>query len=84
VWIPPTPGLQPLPCGAFQGKAALIIRGTCEFGVKALNAQNAGATMFIIYNNEARAMKAHLHGARRGGQPGDDPGRLHRQRQARS
>lgn len=34
------------------GKIALVRRGTCEFGVKALNAQNAGAIATIIYNNQ--------------------------------
>lgn len=33
------------------GKIALISRGTCEFGLKSLNAQNAGAVAVIIYNN---------------------------------
>ena len=33
------------------GKVALIQRGVCEFGVKALNAQNAGAIAVVIYNN---------------------------------
>ena len=33
------------------GKIALVSRGTCEFGLKALNAQNAGAIAVIIYNN---------------------------------
>lgn len=32
------------------GKIALIDRGDCEFGCKALNAQNAGAIAFIICN----------------------------------
>jgi subtilisin family serine protease len=44
-------GCNPFPAGVFAGKAALIIRGVCEFGVKALNAQNAGAEMFIVYNH---------------------------------
>lgn len=44
-------GCNPFPAGAFQGKAALIVRGVCEFGVKALNAEKAGATMFIVYNH---------------------------------
>lgn len=35
-----------------SGKIALVRRGTCEFGVKALNAQNAGAIATIIYNNQ--------------------------------
>ena len=33
------------------GKIALVSRGTCEFGLKSLNAQNAGAIAVIIYNN---------------------------------
>jgi len=33
------------------GKIALIDRGTCEFGSKALKAQNAGAIAVIIVNN---------------------------------
>jgi subtilisin family serine protease len=34
-----------------SGKAALISRGTCSFYTKAINAQKAGATSVIIYNN---------------------------------
>lgn len=37
----------------FTGKAVLIERGVCEFGVKVLNAENAGAAFVIIYNNAA-------------------------------
>ncbi len=33
------------------GKTALIARGTCSFGAKAVNAINAGATAVVIYNN---------------------------------
>ena len=33
------------------GKAALIVRGTCSFAEKAVNAINAGATAVVIYNN---------------------------------
>jgi hypothetical protein len=33
------------------GKIAFIYRGTCEFGVKSLNAQNAGAVAVIMVNN---------------------------------
>ncbi len=33
------------------GKIAVLYRGTCEFGTKALNAQNAGAIGCIIINN---------------------------------
>ena len=33
------------------GSIALIKRGECQFGLKALNAENAGAVAVIIYNN---------------------------------
>jgi minor extracellular serine protease Vpr len=46
-------GCSPFPAGAFTGKMALIQRGSCEFGVKALNAQNAGATFVVVYNSAA-------------------------------
>ncbi len=36
---------------AINGKIAVLYRGTCEFGVKALNAQNAGAVAVVIINN---------------------------------
>lgn len=44
-----------LGCGSYtglNGKIALIDRGVCEFGLKALNAQNAGAKGCIICNFE--------------------------------
>jgi hypothetical protein len=34
------------------GRIALIDRGTCEFGLKALNAQRAGAISVIVANNQ--------------------------------
>ena len=34
------------------GKIAVVYRGTCEFGLKALNAQDAGAVGVIIINNQ--------------------------------
>ncbi|MDW3650633.1 MAG: T9SS-dependent M36 family metallopeptidase [Bacteroidia bacterium] len=37
--------------GDVSGKIVLIDRGTCEFGVKALNAQNAGAIGVIVAND---------------------------------
>ncbi|MBZ0207119.1 MAG: T9SS type A sorting domain-containing protein [Flavobacteriales bacterium] len=33
------------------GKIAVVYRGVCEFGLKALNAQNAGAVAVVIVNN---------------------------------
>lgn len=41
------------PINNVSGKIALIYRGTCEFGTKALMAQNAGAVAVIIINNIA-------------------------------
>jgi len=34
-----------------EGKIALIYRGDCQFGLKALNAQNAGAIGVVLVNN---------------------------------
>ncbi len=34
------------------GKIAVVYRGTCEFGLKALNAQQAGADAVVIINNQ--------------------------------
>ncbi len=38
------------------GKIAIIYRNTCEFGTKALNAQNAGAVGVIIVNRDNEAV----------------------------
>jgi hypothetical protein len=47
-------GCDPLINGAqIAGKIAVVYRGACEFGQKALNAQNAGAVGVIIINNAA-------------------------------
>ena len=46
-------GCEPLVNGAaIAGNIALLDRGTCAFTIKALNAQNAGATGVLIANNE--------------------------------
>ncbi|MCP4360706.1 MAG: S8 family serine peptidase, partial [Chloroflexi bacterium] len=37
----------------FTGTTAFISRGACEFGVKVLNAENAGADFVVIYNHAA-------------------------------
>jgi hypothetical protein len=55
--IPPTPtpssasGCVPSDFNGFvAGRVALIQRGTCNFGVKVLNAQAAGASGVVIFN----------------------------------
>ncbi len=45
-------GCNPL-INNLTGKIAVIYRNSCEFGLKALNAQNAGAVGVIIINNDA-------------------------------
>lgn len=44
-----------IPAGSFTGKIAFIRRGVCNFTVKALRAQAAGAVAVIIANNSATA-----------------------------
>jgi len=44
-------GCAVLPAGSLSGKVALIRRGTCPFYQKAFNAQSAGATGVVLYNN---------------------------------
>ena len=39
-----------------SGKIAVVYRGSCEFGIKALNAQNAGAIGVIVINNATGTM----------------------------
>lgn len=46
-------GCDPWPEGTFTGRAAVISRGACEFGVKVLNAEDAGAEFVVVHNNEA-------------------------------
>jgi len=45
-------GCFPSPAGAYAGKIVVLRRNTCEFGTKALNAQNAGALAVILVNRE--------------------------------
>lgn len=44
-------GCSAFPANSFDGTAALISRGGCEFGVKVLNAENAGAEFVVIYDD---------------------------------
>ncbi|WP_224245252.1 myxosortase-dependent M36 family metallopeptidase [Hyalangium gracile] len=46
-----TLGCTPFTAGTFDGKIAVIDRGSCDFNVKAQNAQTAGAVGVIIVNN---------------------------------
>jgi hypothetical protein len=60
VWVHDLVGNDSLGCdsiaaGSLTGKIALVRRGTCEFGVKALNAEKAGAIAVIIVNHYATA-----------------------------
>lgn len=41
--------------GDIAGKIALVDRGSCEFGLKCLNAEQAGAIAVIVFNNAANA-----------------------------
>jgi len=58
-------GCNPL-INNLTGKIAVVFRNTCEFGMKALNAQNAGAVGVIVINRnpgEVIAMGAGASGA---------------------
>jgi hypothetical protein len=48
-------GCNPL-INNLAGKIAILYRNTCEFGTKALNAQNAGAVGVIIINRDAESI----------------------------
>lgn len=51
-------GCNPLINGVdVNGKIAVIYRNTCEFGIKALNAQNAGAVGVIIINRDPEVIE---------------------------
>jgi hypothetical protein len=45
-------GCNPSPANAYAGKICVIRRNTCEFGVKAFEAQAAGAVAVIIVNRD--------------------------------
>lgn len=52
---PDSLGCDSIPAGSLTGKAALIRRGVCGFSIKALFAQNAGAELILVANNNADA-----------------------------
>ena len=49
----PADACTTLAAGSLTGNVAIVDRGTCDFTVKVLNAQNAGARAVIIANNVA-------------------------------
>lgn len=57
----PTDGCDPL-IGFTPGNVAFIDRGTCEFGVKGLNAQDAGASAAIIANDREGTVLVNMGG----------------------
>jgi len=60
----PTEGCGALAnAAAINGNIAVLDRGSCEFGLKCLNAQNAGAIAVIVCNNVAGASIAMGPGA---------------------
>ncbi|WP_224361930.1 myxosortase-dependent M36 family metallopeptidase [Hyalangium versicolor] len=58
-----TEGCTAFAAGTFTGKIAVIDRGTCNFIIKAKNAQVAGAIAVIIANNVAGASAPGMSGA---------------------
>ena len=55
-------GCAAFPVGSLVGKAVLIRRGTCTFYAKAFNAQAAGASAVVLYNNAAGILSASVTG----------------------
>ena len=55
-------GCSALPAGSLAGTAVLIRRGTCSFYIKAANAQAAGASAVVLYNNAAGALNPTVAG----------------------
>lgn len=49
-------GCAASPANAYAGKIAVIRRNTCEFGLKAKNAQDAGAVGVIIINRDPESI----------------------------
>jgi len=58
-----TDGCAAMPAGTYAGLAALIRRGGCTFAVKAANAQGAGASAVILYNNTTGTITPTVAGA---------------------
>lgn len=56
-------GCSALPANSLAGKVALVRRGTCSFYIKASNAEAAGATGVVLYNNVAGGLNATVAGS---------------------
>ncbi|NUO01568.1 MAG: T9SS type A sorting domain-containing protein [Saprospiraceae bacterium] len=73
-WVIAQDGTSPLTDGCeaitsnVAGKVALIDRGGCNFDVKCLNAQNAGATAVIVCNNTTATTVIQMSNVSVGGQ----------------
>ncbi|TVQ35077.1 MAG: hypothetical protein EA370_09690 [Wenzhouxiangella sp.] len=63
----PDQGCEPL-TGFTPGNIALVRRGSCEFGLKALNAQQAGASAVIVINNDGGNGTINMGAGNAGGQ----------------
>jgi hypothetical protein len=50
----PKEACSPLTGGDYTGRMVLIDRGTCSFVTKAKNAQDAGATAYVVANNKGQ------------------------------
>lgn len=61
--IDTTAGVSPYPPGYFDGKVALIDRGTCAVSFKVHNAAEAGAVGVVVANNVAGAAPSFSFGA---------------------
>lgn len=60
-------GCEPL-TGFTPGNIAYITRGICEFGLKALHAEQAGASAAVIANNQGATALVYMGGGIDGGQ----------------
>lgn len=63
----PSDGCDPL-TGFTPGMIAIVDRGDCEFGLKAFNAQNAGASAVLVANNQGGTVLINMLGGEFGDQ----------------
>ena len=53
---------DPLPAGSLTGRAVLVLRGTCEFEQKVINAAAAGAAAVVVYNRDGQDVPISMTG----------------------